>query len=143
MEVEEISSAAFSPQRGGYEVADVDAALDRLAAAFVHLTRAAVIEQSGEEAWLNQTYDAATALYPRLLRPAGERFRDAEGWGYRKEDVDKLLNRLAAYFNGSVKLTADQLRGASFPEAKDGKAYDEAIVDVYIERAVAVLVSVE
>lgn len=139
----DVRSVGFSRARRGYDTAAVDAALDRLEAAFIHLRRAQVISNQGEQAWLKRSYEAAKSLYPRLLRPRGERFADADGWGYRKQEVDALMGRLARYFDGEAELTSHELRNALFPEAKNSAAYDEAVVDVFIERAVSVLTSVE
>lgn len=138
-----VRNAGFPRVRHGYDPEKVDAAMDRLEAAFIQRRRAKVVSQRGEATWLNKTYEDAKSLYPRLLRPEGTRFADAKGWGYRKEDVDRLMNRLMGYFDGKRSLSSKELRGAVFDQAKDSKAYDVAVVDVYIERAVTVLVSVE
>lgn len=139
----DVRSIGFTRTRRGYDTVAVDAALDRLEAAFIHLHRANVIAEEGEQAWLLRAYEAAKSLYPRLLRPRGERFADADGWGYRKQEVDALMGRLARYFDGEAELTSQDLRQALFPEAKNSAAYDESVVDVFIERAVTVLTSVE
>ncbi|EPD26933.1 DivIVA domain-containing protein [Actinotignum sp. GS-2025f] len=143
MDETDVRRAGFSRQRGGYDPARVDAALDRLEAAFIHLKRANTIGARGEQAWLNLAYQDAKSLYPRLLRPAGQRFADAEGWGYRKSDVDELLDRLARYFDGEETITSEVVRDAIFPESRGKNAYDEAVVDVFLERAVSVLLAVE
>ncbi|MCF2705742.1 DivIVA domain-containing protein [Arcanobacterium haemolyticum] len=139
----DVRNAAFSSKRHGYSPEAVDAALDRLEAAFIQARRAQVVQTSGENAWLNDTYAQAKSLYPRLLRPAGERFRDAEGWGYLKDEVDAVIDQLADYFDGKASLSSAQLRDVSFKAAKNENAYDEAVVDTYLERAMTVLVSVE
>ncbi|MDO4888908.1 MAG: DivIVA domain-containing protein [Actinomycetaceae bacterium] len=138
-----VRNAAFHRQRRGYVPADVDEALDRLEAAFIQKRRSLVVADKGENAWLNTTYEDAKSLYPRLLRPPGQRFRRAEGWGYSKSDVDALIDRLSEYFDGKIEMTARDVRDAVFGPAKDYAAYDEAVVDVYLERATSVLLSVE
>ncbi len=139
----DVRCVVFPRKRGGYKTEAVDAALDRLEAAFIQARRAQVVQASGENAWLNDTYAQAKSLYPRLLRPSGERFKDAEGWGYLKEDVDAIVDRLADYFDGKSPLSSSDVRDLAFKPAKNEKAYDEAVVDTYLERAVTVLVSVE
>ena len=94
-----VRNAAFSRARGGYVPAEIDDALDRLEAAFVQKRRALVVADRGEKAWLNTTYQDAKSLYPRLLRPVGRRFREADGWGYSKVEVDELIDRLSDYFD--------------------------------------------
>ncbi len=138
-----VRNAGFSRVRRGYDPVVVDAAMDRLEAAFIQRRRSQIITSQGESTWLNEIYEQAKSLYPRLLRPSGQRFADAEGWGYLKEDVDALLEKLTAYFDGKAPLASNELRHVVFTQAKADKAYDAAVVDVYLERAVTVLVAVE
>lgn len=138
-----VRNTAFSWVRNGYEPALVDAALDRLERAFIQRRRAKVVSTDGEAVWLEQTYEAARTLYPRLLRPAGERFAKADGAGYQKEEVDELLDRVAQYFDGKAALHSDEVRQAVFSSAKGDGAYSEAVVDVYLDRVISVLLAVE
>ncbi|MDK8601298.1 cell division protein DivIVA [Trueperella bernardiae] len=138
-----VRGVAFDWVRKGYTPALVDAALDRLESAFVQRRRAKVMEAEGEEAWLAATYKQAQALYPRLLRPAGERFADADGRGYKKADVDALLERLSEYFAGKAELTSAEVRGVTFGSARGADAYRESVVDVFLDHAVSVLLAVE
>lgn len=144
MSSEELSNVVFSQARGGYSPQAVDAAIDRLSAAFVQRKRKQVVARLGEETWLNQTYDLAKSLYPRILRPAGTRFEDAQGQGYNKDEVDELVDRLGRFFDGKDRnLTAREIRNALFSSARGENAYSEAVVDVYLERASSVLTAVE
>ena len=140
---ETVRSVAFDWVRNGYDPDLVDSALDRLEAAFIQRRRARVMAADGETAWLDETYKQATSLYPRLLRPAGERFADAADAGYDKDDVDFLLDRIAEYFDGHTGLTSSEVRSATFRKARGESAYSEAVVDVYLDRAVTVLLAVE
>ncbi|WP_123917669.1 DivIVA domain-containing protein [Georgenia muralis] len=140
----DVRAAAFTLVRDGYSAAAVDAALDRLESAFVQRRRTAFIAAQGESAWMDHIADRATTLYPRLLRPAGERFRSPEsGHGYDRDAVDALLERLVAYFDDGGELTSAELRTATFPRARAPRAYHEGTVDAYLDRAVEVLVAVE
>lgn len=138
-----VRNASFNRKRHGYNPVEVDAALDRLEAAFIQAKRAAIVEREGENTWLNDTYALAKSLYPRLLRPEGERFAQAKEVGYSKIEVDALIDRLAAYFDGKEQLSSTDVRLASFTMVKKKKAYDTAVVDVYLDRAISVLVAVE
>lgn len=138
-----VRSVSFSFTRDGYEPELVDAALDRLERAFIQRRRANVVSDDGEQAWLDSAYEHATSLYPRLRRPDGERFADAEGRGYDKAEVDELMERIASYFDGSADLNSSEVRRATFSKAKGASAYDESVVDVFLDRAVTVLLSVE
>lgn len=138
-----VRSASFAMVNHGYQPDLVDAALDRLESAFVQRRRAAQVSESGENAWLEETYSLATTLYPRLRRPMGERFASAEGRGYAKREVDDLLNRVVQYFDGKATLNSWDVRRAVFAKAKGDAAYDEAVVDVFLDRVVTVLLAVE
>ncbi|MBS6274821.1 DivIVA domain-containing protein [Arcanobacterium urinimassiliense] len=138
-----VRDAAFRWVRGGYRPDKVDAALDRLEGAFLQRKRARVMLDEGESAWLEKIYAQATTLYPRMLRPAGMRFRDASGKGYLKTDVDKLLDLIASYFDGKAQLKSEEVRKAVFRPARKNNAYDESVVDVYLDRVIHVLMAVE
>ena len=113
-------------------------------AAFIQRDRSAFVAANGEGAWFDKVADEATSLYPRLLRPAGERFRHPEGrgQGYSVPQVDALLDRLSAFFDDRQTLTEAQLRTVTFKVTRGQNAYDEAQVDAFIGRAIQVLVSV-
>ena len=141
---QDVRSAAFDLVRDGYATAAVDAALDRLEAAFVQRGRTAFVAASGEQAWMDRIADRATTLYPRLLRPAGQRFRPPDsGRGYDRAAVDALMDRLIAYFDDGGDLTSEEVRTATFPAARASRAYHEGTVDAYLDRAVEVLLAVE
>lgn len=138
-----VRAASFDWVRNGYDPQLVDAALDRLETAFVQRRRAVMIDAQGEDAWLEQAYAQAQSLYPRFARPDGERFADAEGSGYSKAEVDEFVKRLEAYFAGTEQITATDVRSVTFKRARASKAYEESVVDAYLDRAVDVLLSVE
>ena len=143
MDSEGVRTVAFDVVLRGYQPQAVDAALDRLEAAFLQRRRAAFVAKNGRQAWMDQVTQLATTLYPRLLRPAGERFAPASGQGYDKTDVDALMDRIAGYFDSDTTLTSSAVRGAVFRRARGNKAYGEPSVDRYLARVVEVLLSVE
>lgn len=139
-----VRSAAFDLVRRGYRASSVDAALDRLEAAFVATDRAEFISEHGQSAWMGQVVDRATTLYERLTRPPGQRFAPPEGGrGYASADVDALLDRLVSYFDEGVPITAAEVRSTVFSGAPRARAYDEGPVDAYLDRVVDVLLAVE
>lgn len=140
---DEVRGAAFDLVSDGYQTAAVDAALDRLEAAVVRRARAEYVSEKSEDHWMAQAVERATTLYPRLQRPAGERFRDARGQGYGKTAVDAVCDRLVTYFETGAGVTAQEVRMATFPLARGSKAYDEGVVDAFLDRAVEVLLAVE
>lgn len=141
---EDVRRAAFPLKRGGYNTAAVDSALNRLESAFVQRDRADFTAVHGEAEWFGQVTQRATALYPRLLRPAGDRFAHPEGRGkgYDCQQVDELLDRVTAYFDEHQQLEVADVRFALFDSASGTKAYDEAQVDTYLAAVVNVLLSV-
>ena len=143
MDSEGVRTVAFDVVRGGYRPDAVDSALDRLEAAFLQQRRADFVSSNGRESWMKQVADLATSLYPRLLRPEGERFAPARGRGYSRQEVDAFLERVAAYFDSAEELSADEVRGAVFSSARRSKAYEATSVDRYLARVVEVLLSVE
>ena len=141
---DEIRRAAFPLVRGGFDTRNVDAALSRLETAFIQRDRADYIAEHGEAAWFSKIADEATALYPRLLRPAGDRFSHPEDrWiGYDCGQVDALLDRLAAFFDDRGDLHEPDLRFALFDTARGENAYVEAQVDAFLGKAMYVLLAV-
>ncbi|MDO5727456.1 MAG: DivIVA domain-containing protein [Bowdeniella nasicola] len=143
MSDDDVRNATFDQERGGYQFAAVDHAMDRLEVAFVKRRRADFIATHGQDTWMEHIADRARTLYPRLQRPAGDKFRDADDVGYKKTDVDQLLDELVDYFDDGAQITSQEIREITFPSAKKANAYDPAVVDVYLERVVEVLTAVE
>ncbi|PWD50079.1 cell division protein DivIVA [Serinibacter arcticus] len=136
--------AAFDLVRHGYAPAAVDAALDRLEAAFVAADRADFIAENGQSSWMSGVVERATTLYERLTRPPRERFAPPErGRGYDSAQVDALLDRLVAYFDEGTAIKAAQVRSTTFASAPRSRAYAEGPVDAYLDRVVDVLLAVE
>ncbi|WP_216378888.1 DivIVA domain-containing protein [Arcanobacterium phocae] len=140
---ETVRRVSFPWVRNGYHAQLVDAALDRLERAFIQRRRAARVREEGEDRWLRSTYDRATSLYPRLRRPAGQRFAHPEKSGYSSADVDALMDRIIAFFDSAEPITSQEVRNTTFSSAKNEKAYEEKVVDVFLDRVISVLMSVE
>ncbi len=141
----DIQASTFDLVRGGYNTHEVDAALDRLEAAFIQRQRAEYVAAHGQQAWMNALAERARTLYGRLGRPDGDKFAPAAAGqqGYDKDDVDDLCDRLVAYFDRQEPLTAGEVRSATFGRAKGADGYAEAPVDAFFSRAVEVLLGVE
>ena len=137
----DVRRAAFDLKRGGYQVAAVDEALDRLEVAFSTRVREQYVRAHGQDAWMQLLAERAQALYPRLRRPAGDRFRRPGGLrkGYATAEVDEVLDRLTAFFDRGAPVTADELRNSIFARKRGRNAYDERTVDVFLARAVDIL----
>lgn len=141
----EVRRASFDLKHGGYSTAAVDAALDRLETAFATRIRERYSKEHGPDAWMRDLADRAQALYPRLRRPVGDRFAHPSGLhkGYDVSDVDAIMDRLVAFFDQGTPLTADEVRGATFGTRRGKKAYSERVVDVYLARAVDILLGAQ
>lgn len=141
----DVRTVAFDLVRRGYSTTAVDAALDRLEAAFVARARADFIADKGREAWMETLAEQARTLYGRLTRPDGERFSPPKGRqaGYDAAEVDALCHRLVDYFDKNAPLSAQEIRSAVFGRKKGAGAYAEAPVDAFLERAVDVLLAAE
>ncbi|ACV08666.1 DivIVA domain-containing protein [Jonesia denitrificans] len=140
----DVNTCVFDTQRGGYDPAEVDAALERLEVAFVAKERQEFTARGGPQVWMAQISERAQTLYPRLQRPAGERFSSpSKGPGYAKEEVDVLCKRLIRFFEGKGPLTSADVRAATFSPARGKSAYEESSVDAFLARAVEVLLGVE
>ena len=141
---QDVREVAFDLVRHGYSPTAVDAALDRLEAAFVAAARADFIAENGQSAWMETVVKRATTLYERLTRPEGERFAPpVRGRGYDAAQVDALLGRVVDYFDDGKALRAAEIRTTSFATAPRSHAYAEGAVDAYLDRVVDVLLAVE
>jgi DivIVA domain-containing protein len=141
----EIQTSVFDLIRGGYDTHEVDAALDRLEGAFIARQRAEYVAAHGQQAWMNALAERARTLYGRLGRPDGEKFAPAERGkpAYDMDDVDDLCDRLVAYFDRQVPITAAEIRSATFGRARGRDGYAEGAVDAFFARAIEVLLGVE
>lgn len=138
-----IRYASFDMMRGGYNTREVDTALDRLENAFLKRERANAVAEYGQDQWNRQLAEKATTLYPRMLRPEGERFAHPKGKGYKADEVDELVDALAAFFDDGEELSSRDIRKATFRVARGQKAYEEGVVDAYLSRATEILLAVE
>ncbi|MFC3688327.1 DivIVA domain-containing protein [Aquipuribacter hungaricus] len=127
-----VRTVGFDLRRGGYDIAEVDTALDRIEDAFVSREEAAAPEGLRE---------AEDAVLARLEREDGHRF-PAASWtraGYRAEEVDELCRRVREHLVLGRDLTVDDIRTAVFRPRRGARGYREAPVDAYLDRVVDVM----
>jgi DivIVA domain-containing protein len=142
----DVRDVAFDPVKGGYDAQSVDAALDRLEDAFARRERDELINAQGEEAWLRQIGKLSGILRGRLHRPDGERFRRPARKrirSYNVQDVDALCIQLIDYLENDQPLSVDTVRRAVFRAAKGDEGYDEAQVDVFLDRVVELMAAID
>lgn len=146
MTAEDIRSVAFTLRRGGYVVADVDAALDRLEDTLARAERVTLVTAKGEDALVGHLTELAESLQGRLERPDGERFaRGLRGWErtYDVREVDALCERLTSYFAGVEEMSVDDVRHAAFRGRWGNLGYREPVVDAFLDRAVTIMSAVD
>lgn len=138
----EVRAAVFPLVRGGYEPTAVDAALTRIEDAFAERERERALTRRGARAWLGRSRALGQEILERLRRPAGRRFDrvGALSWGYRRDEVDDVAVRIAAYLERGDALTVDQVRSVAFRLQRGG--YRESQVDAVLDGVVDVMLSV-
>jgi DivIVA domain-containing protein len=139
----DVRKAGFDLVRGGYDVAQVDSALDRLEDAFAAREQQALSDRLGEQGALDALTRRARDLRGRLVRPDGERFDRATGFtrGYAVADVDALCAGLLRYFEEGEDMSVDEVRRAVFRTRFGSRAYAEAQVDAFLDRVVEVMLA--
>lgn len=140
---ETIRTTAFSMQRGGYSPVHVDSALERLEDAFASRERDRVFaEEGGDTQWYGQARSAAQVILDRLARPSGAKFKRVGPFtrAYSPRAVDAFSERLIDYFQHGKPLLVDEVRAVAFPAKRRG--YNEAQVDLMLDRVVTVMLAV-
>ncbi|AMM32288.1 hypothetical protein SA2016_1612 [Sinomonas atrocyanea] len=142
----DVRTVSFDAVRGGYDAAEVDAALDRLEDAFARRERDELIQHSGEDVWLREIGQLAGILRGRLVRADGERFRrpsSPKAPSYHVDDVDSLCIRLLDYLEHGSPMTADDVRTAVFRTVTGREGYEETQVDAFLDRAVELMAAID
>ncbi|MGO1173492.1 MAG: DivIVA domain-containing protein, partial [Actinomycetaceae bacterium] len=103
--------------------------------------RQRAVADAGPEGWEAHVADLTDSLRPRLQRPERERFVRPSSAGYSTTAVDAFLGRVEEYLSTGHGLTAEDVRAVTFPPAQGRKAYSEAVVDVYLDRVVEVVLA--
>lgn len=138
----EIRSIAFGVDRGGYSPTHVDAALARLEEVFAARERETAIAAGREKQWYSAARTSAQEILDRVVRPSGRRFRRGSVLtiGYSVREVDDFTDRISAYFQKGVPITAEQLRSVEFRAQRGGYAEDQ--VDYLLDATIAVVLAV-
>lgn len=135
----ELRKTEFDLVRGGYSIAEVDNAIDRLDDALAAIEIAAVLRHHGREMIENVKTQAAELLFSRIERPSGKRF-NTTGWllrGYSKRQVDLLVELVDKHFTTGADLNIDKVRRVIFKPKRRG--YNEAQVDAFIDKTIELL----
>lgn len=138
----DVRTASFPLVKGGYVVADVDAALGRVEDAFAARERERVVRAQGAGAWVEQAREEAQVILDHLARPRRHRFARTGilTFGYRLDEVDHVSTRIVRYLRDGEGLTAEQLRSAAFRMQRGG--YREEQVDALLDATIDVILAV-
>jgi DivIVA domain-containing protein len=137
----EVRAASFPLVKKGYVVGSVDAALGRVEDAFAARARGDAISTGTGSIWVAQSRASAQTILDRISSPRGERFARV-AWpkrGYRPDEVDVVVEKLAAYFADGRPVTVEQVRSVAFRRQRHG--YREAQVDSMLDTAVDVILA--
>ncbi len=156
---QDIQKASFKLTRGGYDIAQVDAALMRLERAVVDKQTTWEISQHGRVAWKAQTEDSYRQIARHASRAAGERFDEgAKGeFSYDRKQVDALtdaiVNKCAVELglknaedydaHELDKITSEYVTGTVFTQRKGKKGYSECQVDYFLSVCIQLLSRLE
>ncbi|MFJ2505994.1 DivIVA domain-containing protein [Microbacterium sp. NPDC087592] len=139
---DDVRAASFPLVKGGYVVADVDAALGRVEDAFAARERERVVRAQGAEVWVEQARADAQTILDHLARPRRRRFARTGvlTFGYRIDEVDHVSTRIVRYLRDGDPLSAEQLRSAAFRMQRGG--YREEQVDALLDATIDVILAV-
>lgn len=137
-----VRQASFPLVRGGYRIADVDAALARVEDAFAQRERSAAVARSGAGAWVDRARGEAQLILDHLARPKRKRFARTGvlTFGYRIDEVDHVAEKIVSFLRDGQPLTAEQVRSTAFRMQRGG--YREEQVDALLDATIDVLLAV-
>lgn len=134
-----LRNTQFGVSKGGYQIAAVDAALDRLDDAFAAQEANRLLVRGGHQGAEDFVHGLESVLKARLVRPARNRFARQRWYlkGYSVRQVDALLRLISLDLAGADQISPALLREAMFSPRWGG--YNEAQVDAFIDRTVQFL----
>lgn len=155
----DIQNVSFDLVKGGYVIAQVDAALARLERAVVDKQTTWEISQHGRVAWKAQTETLFRQLDAHSKREHGERFKPGEGKNpsYDRKQVDRIVDQCLTKAAGElgveevpdddakklVDLNSQTVANVIFTQRKGKRGYDERQVDYYLNECVQLLTRLE
>lgn len=138
----EIREASFPLVKGGYVIAEVDAALSRVEDAFAARQRDRAVRTEGAHAWVGRAREEAQVVLDHLSRERRRLFARTGflSFGYRVDEVDHVAERIVRYLRDGDALSAEQLRSAAFRMQRRG--YREEQVDALLDATIDVILAV-
>ena len=137
----DIRWASFPLNKGGYSIADVDAALERLEDTVADHERQKQVTAVGVDGVTADARAIAQDVLNRVARAPRKRFRGAPlfTYGYHRADVDEFAEVIRAFYNDGGSLTRADVRAVSFRPQLGG--YDEAQVDFVLDELLRVMLA--
>lgn len=155
----DIQEASFDCAKGGYEIAQVDAALQRLERAVVDKQTTWEISRKGRVAWKADTEALYRLVVDHVDRAEGQRFAPGvrRRPSYDRRQVDRLVAQIADKAASVLgvdgigledvsdlsDLDAAAVANAVFTQRKGAKGYDERQVDFFLNACVRLLSRLE
>ncbi|MEJ5921136.1 DivIVA domain-containing protein [Bifidobacterium thermophilum] len=155
----DIQNVSFDMRKGGYAIAQVDAALTRLERAVVDKQTTWEITQHGRVAWKAQTEELYRQIAEHAKRPQRKRFAAGTGKqpSYDRKQVDRLVDQIVdkaaaeLAIGGAdhdsakkdIDLNAQRVSNVIFTQRRGRRGYDERQVDYYINACVQLLSRIE
>lgn len=138
----DIRVASFPLVKGGYVIADVDAALGRIEDAFAARERERGVQERGAEGWVLHAREEAQVVLDHLARGRRKKFARAGllSFGYRVDEVDHVSARIVRFLRDGDELSVEQLRSAAFRMQRHG--YREEQVDALLDATIDVMLAV-
>ncbi|MDF7664195.1 DivIVA domain-containing protein [Bifidobacterium sp. ESL0763] len=156
---QDIQSSAFAFSKGGYVIAEVDAALARLEHAVVDRQTARQIANNGRVAWKAETDRLYQLVRDHASRTPKERFARAlsKHPSYDVKQVDQLIDQVVVRTSDDLGIktmtpgeakdlanfNSSTVSNAIFTQRKGKKGYDERQVDYYFDSCVQLLSRIE
>ncbi|PTW90517.1 DivIVA domain-containing protein [Microbacteriaceae bacterium MWH-Ta3] len=138
-----VRTVSFDTVKGGYVIAEVDAAIERLEDAFADRERDEQIAVMGLDAWNVQARAIAQEILNRAARDEGRKFVRTSflTYGYHTDDVDAFADRVVGFFQHGQPLSRSEVRGVGFRAQLRG--YTESQVDAMLDELVRVMLAVK
>lgn len=136
---QELRNAQFDFAPGGYLIAAVDSAIDRLEDSFAAREIQRQKNNHSETAVADRLARVKAVIAGRLERKRGRRFAPTGLLlrGYSRRQVDKLCVQISSHLEAKVPLDVYLVRRMTFKSTRNG--YHEAQVDAFIDRVIEVL----
>lgn len=135
----DIRNVEFDLIAGGYQIAAVDTAMDRLEDAFGEREIQRQKLFRGEFAVQDRLARIREIIAGRLQRPNGKKFAKTGIVlrGYNRKQVDALCESIDSHLSLKTPLQPNAVRRAVFRTSRNG--YSESQVDAFIDRVVEVI----